>query len=45
MKLGAPRAECAYDGATATWTREFATGTKVTFDAKTNNGTVAWAGQ
>ena len=30
-------------GADGVWRRVFASGTSVTFDTKTNNGTVAWA--
>ena len=41
--LGAPLADGAYDAATALWTRSFAAGVHVTFDAATNKGTVQWA--
>jgi hypothetical protein len=41
--LGAPLADGAYDAATATWTRTFAAGVKVVFNAATNKGTVTWA--
>ena len=41
--LGAPAADGAYDAATATWTRTFAAGVHVTFNAATNKGTVQWA--
>lgn len=41
--LGAPLAAGSYDVATSTWTRRFASGTVVTFDAKTNTGSIAWA--
>ena len=32
-KLGAPHGDAVYDVATQTWTREFASGTRVTFNA------------
>ena len=41
--LGAPIADGVYDAATATWTRSFAAGVNVTFNAATNKGTVQWA--
>ena len=41
--LGAPLADGAYDAGTGVWTRRFAAGTNVTFDARTNKGHVAWA--
>jgi len=40
--LGAPLADGAYDAATSLWTRSFAAGVHVTFDARTNKGTVQW---
>ena len=40
--LGAPLADGSYDAATATWTRRFASGTVVTFDAITNKGAIVW---
>jgi hypothetical protein len=42
LALGAPAADGAYDPATAVWTRSFASGTDVTFNAKTNKGKIAW---
>jgi len=41
-KLGAPLADAVYDPATASWTRTFASGTTVVFNAVTRNGTVRW---
>ena len=41
--LGAPSADAAYDASTSTWTRTFASGTHVAFNARTNVGTVTWA--
>ena len=41
--LGAPVADAVYDAATGEWSRSFASGTSVTFNANTNNGTVRWA--
>jgi hypothetical protein len=32
-KLGAPRSDAVYDARTQTWTREFASGTRVVFNA------------
>jgi hypothetical protein len=43
--LAFPYTACCYDAATATWTRHFASGTVVTFDAGAGNGTTTWAGQ
>jgi hypothetical protein len=40
--LGAPQADAVYDTATATWTRSFASGTHVSFNAKTQVGTIQW---
>lgn len=42
-RLGAPLADAAYDDATATWTRTFASGTTVAFNAVTQIGSVRWA--
>ena len=42
-RLGDPTADATYDAATAVWSRRFATGTKVTFNAKSNEGTIDWA--
>lgn len=39
--LGAPLEDAAY--LRGTWTRRFASGTNVTFDALTNRGTIVWA--
>lgn len=41
--LGAPRADAEYDDATSTWTREFSSGTAVSFNAKTMRGTIKWS--
>ena len=41
-KLGAPLADGAYDASTDTWTRNFTSGTKVKFNAKTNKGAISW---
>lgn len=41
--LGVPTADAVYDAATSTWSRRFASGTAVTFDAVTKKGTIAWA--
>jgi hypothetical protein len=43
-KLGAPNGPAVYDTATATWSCSFASGTSVSFNAKTGKGTIAWAG-
>lgn len=40
--LGAPVADAAYDSSTDEWTRSFASGTFVRFNAKTNKGEVSW---
>lgn len=41
--LGEPLTPGIYDSTTATWSRQFSSGTKVTFNAKTNTGTINWA--
>lgn len=43
--LGAPLADGIYDPETSIWTREFASGTRVSFNAATNVGTIQWASQ
>ena len=43
LPLGAPLGEAAYDAASATWTRAFASGTAVTFNAATGAGSIKWA--
>lgn len=40
--LGAPKAPARYDKGTKMWSRQFASGTNVTFDAGTNKGTIQW---
>lgn len=40
--LGAPLDDAVYDPSTDDWTRSFASGTVVTFNAKTNAGTISW---
>eukprot|EP01051_Picozoa_sp_SAG22_P002118 SAG22_NODE_92_length_20892_cov_11.188429_10_plen_507_part_00 len=40
--LGEPLGDGVCDVATATWHREFKSGTKVTFNAKTSTGAIAW---
>ena len=40
--LGKPAGLATYDGATKTWSRSFASGTEVTFDASKNVGTIRW---
>ena len=42
--LGEPHADAVYDADTGVWSRSFSSGTKVTFNAHTNDGTVAWGG-
>ena len=42
-KLGAPLADATYDASTSTWTRSFASGTKVRFNAETKKGAISWA--
>ena len=39
--LGAPNGPAKYSN--GVWTRAFASGTEVTFDTKTNKGTIKWA--
>jgi hypothetical protein len=41
--LGEPLRNGLYDAATAIWSREFRSGTKVTFNAQTSTGAIAWA--
>jgi hypothetical protein len=43
-KLGAPDGPAVYDNAAATWSRSFATGTSVSFNAITGKGSIRWAG-
>ena len=43
--LGAPLGDGRYNADTQTWHRVFTTGTKVTFDVKTNQGTIMWGGE
>ena len=43
-KLGAPLADGAMDSG-GVWRRRFASGTAVSFDPVSNDGTIAWAGQ
>jgi hypothetical protein len=43
--LGAPTADAEYDASAQVWSRAFASGTKVTFDLKTNKGTISWGKQ
>ena len=40
--LGEPTADGVYDASTATWRRSFSSGTAVTFNARTNAGTIEW---
>ena len=40
--LGEPLSDGQYDAATATWSRTFKTGTKVTFNAVTKKGAIDW---
>ena len=42
-RLTCPQAD-AVKGADGVWRREFASGTKVTFDGSTGKGTIAWGG-
>eukprot|EP01043_Picozoa_sp_COSAG02_P052848 COSAG02_NODE_5757_length_4062_cov_12.533687_2_plen_387_part_00 len=44
LPLGPPHADATYDAATATWTRAFGKGVKVTFECSTNNGTITGPG-
>ena len=41
--LGSPLSVATYDSTSGVWSRDFATGTKVRFDAKTNRGCIAWS--
>jgi hypothetical protein len=41
--LGAPLADAAYDAITGVWTRRFASGTLVRFNARSNTGNIAWS--
>jgi hypothetical protein len=41
--LGAPLAEAKYDAAKGEWSRSFASGTRVAFNAVSNRGSIAWA--
>jgi len=41
--LGDPLADAVYDEVTSTWTRGFASGTKVVFNAASAVGSIAWA--
>lgn len=41
-KLGEPLADGKYDAETKEWTRTFASGTIVRFNAKTNTGNISW---
>jgi len=41
--LGAPLADAVYEAEGAVWSRAFASGTKVTFDARANRGSIAWS--
>ena len=41
--LGEPLADAIYDTASASWARRFASGTSVSFSARTGTGTIAWA--
>jgi hypothetical protein len=40
--LGAPGSDAVYNPDTAEWSRGFASGTTVTFNAKSNKGTITW---
>lgn len=40
--LGAPLGDAVYDESTDEWRRAFASGTKVTFNARTNEGSIQW---
>ena len=47
LPLGAPHSDATYDVASATWTRTFGKGVKVTFECHGNNGTITgpgWSG-
>lgn len=41
--LGEPKADAVYDAAAGEWTREFATGTAVAFNAMTGKGSIRWS--
>jgi len=41
--LGEPVSDPTYDHGTATWTRAFRSGTKVSFNAQNNTGTIDWS--
>ena len=41
--LGEPVADALYDAATGEWTRSFASGTNVSWNAIRENGTIRWA--
>jgi len=41
-KLGAPLTDATYDMLTDTWTRAFASGTQVHFNARTKKGAISW---
>ena len=41
--LGAPLADAEYDATSGVWTRRFASGTAVRFDARKNVGSIAWS--
>jgi Hypothetical glycosyl hydrolase family 15 len=43
LPLGAPLGEAAYNSASKLWTREFASGTKVSFNAGSSVGRIEWA--
>jgi len=40
--LGAPLSDAEYNSTTGDWTRTFAKGTKVLFNAVTKKGSIAW---
>merc|ERR1712228_43650 len=40
--LGEPLSDAVYDPAIARWSRAFKSGTKVTFDTRTNKGNIMW---
>jgi hypothetical protein len=42
--LGTPLADATYDHATSTWTQTFASGTTISFNAKTTRGAIHWSG-
>lgn len=41
--LGEPLADAAYDAGSTVWSRTFASGTRVTFNATAKRGAIAWA--